>query len=163
MATKRKTHSYRISAPHKQTRIGTHLLVEYFLKCCLIWIYPPPRIPVTTRCIILLVENPNLNLYLPLASWVGDRSNVFIHPFIFPGQLQVLANLLLLPGVSFDEGIAQHFRYILTFWRFSERHFSVKLGFLVWENGFDYFVRFLQGKNGTLFIYFCRVYHQYLH
>ena len=113
MAAKRKTHSYRISAPHKQTRWETHLLVQYFLKCCLIWIYPPPRIPVTTRFIIFLVENPNLNLYLPLASWVVDRSNVFIHPFIFPGQLQVLANLLLLPGVSFDEGIAQHFRYIL--------------------------------------------------
>ena len=33
---------------------------------------PPPRMPVINR-------NPQLNLYLPLASWVGGRSQVFIY------------------------------------------------------------------------------------
>ena len=33
-------------------------------------VHHPPRMPVTTRIIISLVGNPNLNLHLPLASWV---------------------------------------------------------------------------------------------
>ena len=32
---------------------------------------PPRAVTVTTRIITFLVGNPNLNLYLPLASWEG--------------------------------------------------------------------------------------------
>ena len=30
------------------------------------WVWPPHRIPVTTRAIMFLVGDPNLNLHLPL-------------------------------------------------------------------------------------------------
>ncbi len=38
-------------------------------------IYPPQRMPVTTRIITFLVGNRNQNLHLPLKSWVGLDSN----------------------------------------------------------------------------------------
>ena len=37
------------------------------------WVVPLPRIPVTTRIIIFLVGNPNLNLHLPLEYWEGGK------------------------------------------------------------------------------------------
>ncbi len=40
------------------------------------WIYPPPRLPVTTNDYhIFRIGDPNLNLYLPLASWLGVDLN----------------------------------------------------------------------------------------
>ena len=36
--------------------------------------------PVTTRIITFLVGNPELNLHLPLESWVGGRSKLYIYP-----------------------------------------------------------------------------------
>ncbi len=43
----------------------------------IIWSYPPGRMPVTTNILPFLVGNPQLNLPLWLASWVGDRPKVF--------------------------------------------------------------------------------------
>ena len=50
------------------------------MNCIYIYIYwffldlydPPPRIPVTTRIMIFLAGDHNLNLHLPLGSWVED-------------------------------------------------------------------------------------------
>lgn len=44
------------------------------------WIYPPTRIPVTTRIstYIFRIRNPNLNHHLPQESSVGGRSKVYI-------------------------------------------------------------------------------------
>ena len=35
------------------------------------WMWPPHRMPVTTRIITFLVGNPELNLHLPLLLWGG--------------------------------------------------------------------------------------------
>ena len=38
-------------------------------------VVPLPRMPVTTRTIIFLVGDPELNLHLPLESWEGGQPN----------------------------------------------------------------------------------------
>ena len=65
---------------------GTLLcLMSYWSVGCLaekldgmveIGLSPPPRMPVTTRIIIFLVVDPNLNFHLPLASWEGGQPKV---------------------------------------------------------------------------------------
>ena len=40
------------------------------------WIYPEPRMPVTTRIIIFLGSGITIYLHLPLVSWVGRRSKL---------------------------------------------------------------------------------------
>ena len=40
------------------------------------WVWPLPRIPVTTRIITFLVGNPDLNLYLPLLLGRGKTPKV---------------------------------------------------------------------------------------
>ena len=53
----------------------------------------PHPVTVTSRIITFLVGNPNLNLHLPLASWVGGRSKL-------EGILSILSNMFIPPGNS---------------------------------------------------------------
>ncbi len=48
------------------------------------WIYPPPSSSnlLDSWNYLFRFRNPELNFYLPLASWVGGRSNIYIYtPF----------------------------------------------------------------------------------
>ena len=48
------------------------------------WVWPPPRMPVTTRSITWLLGNPNLNLHFCDCYWVGvdlnDTKQLQCHP-----------------------------------------------------------------------------------
>ena len=41
------------------------------------WVWPPPRIPVTTRIITCLVGDPNLNLHFPLLLGGGHIQDIY--------------------------------------------------------------------------------------
>ena len=41
-------------------------ILTIWANCRIPWVWPLPRIPVTTRIITFVVGNPELNLYLPL-------------------------------------------------------------------------------------------------
>ena len=56
----------------KSTTFQTNLLFGEY-----VW-YTPHPVTVTTRIITFLIGNPELNLHLTLASWVGGRSKEYV-------------------------------------------------------------------------------------
>ena len=79
------THRYTIRVVKRKHHSTCRALVN-LQDCCepyelydligsLHWNYPPARLPVTTRIIAFLVQNPYRILYLPLV--LGGRSKVY--------------------------------------------------------------------------------------